>query len=67
MVFVLSHCRGHCKPTPKMKRLSHVFSLKMPLKEKKKCYCFSCALVLSVILGGRELDYVNLYFALFFL
>ena len=66
MIFVLSHCRGHCKPTLEMKRVSHMFSLKMPLK--KKCYCFSCALLLYVISGGREreLDYVSLYFALLF-
>ena len=66
MVCVLSYCRGHCKRTPETKRVSRMFSLKMPLK--KKCYCFSCALLLSVILEGgeRELDYVNLYFALVF-
>ena len=31
---------------------------------KKKCYCFSCVLVLTIISKIEQLDYVNIYCAL---
>ena len=66
MVFVLFCCRRNCKKTSKKKRVSHVFALKIFLREERKSVAVQLCITVVCYLKDKKsrLRYVNVWCAL---